>query len=357
FMFYIAEEVREDMAKLGFRKLTEMVGRTDKLIPTRPKDHWKARGLDLSKLLVMQKPLYKTDLYRTKAQNHELEKQIDNRLIEIAKPALDRQEPVFIRLPVRNTDRTVGAMLSGEVAKRYGDDGLPHDTIRIEMTGNAGQSFGCFLAKGITLALTGQANDYCGKGLSGGKLIVRTPPNAGYRAEDNILIGNTCLYGATSGEAYFNGRAGERFAVRNSGVHAVVEGTGDHGCEYMTGGRVVVLGSIGRNFAAGMSGGIAYLWDPDKICEDYINTELVDIEPLVDEKDIDELLHMITRHKEYTGSRRAAEILADWKNQIGNFRKIIPGEYKRALAALEDEAQKELEMVDESKIQVGVRHG
>jgi glutamate synthase domain-containing protein 2/glutamate synthase domain-containing protein 1/glutamate synthase domain-containing protein 3 len=357
FMFYIAEEVREYMAKLGFRKLTDMVGRTEKLIPTRPKDHWKARGLDLSKLLTMQKPVYKTDLHRTKAQNHEIEKQIDNRIIEMAKPALDRKEPVKIQLPVTNVDRTVGAMLSGEVAKRYGDEGLPHDTIQIQMTGTAGQSFGCFLAKGITLRLSGQANDYCGKGLSGGRLIVRLPEKAGYRAEENIIIGNTCLYGATSGEAYFNGRAGERFAVRNSGVHAVVEGTGDHGCEYMTGGRVVVLGSIGRNFAAGMSGGIAYVWDPQNVLSQYVNMELVDIEELADEKDIDELLHMVTRHKEYTGSPRAAEILADWKNQVKNFRKIIPGEYKKALAALADEAQKENEMVDESKLKLGAKNG
>jgi glutamate synthase domain-containing protein 3 len=248
-------------------------------------------------------------------------------------------------------------MLSGEVAKRYGDEGLPHDTIQIQMTGTAGQSFGCFLAKGITLRLSGQANDYCGKGLSGGRLIVRPPEKAGYRAEENIIIGNTCLYGATSGEAYFNGRAGERFGVRNSGVHAVVEGTGDHGCEYMTGGRVVVLGSIGRNFAAGMSGGIAYVWDPQNVHMQYVNLELVDIEAVTEEKDVDELLHMITRHKEYTGSPRAAGILADWKNQLKNFRKIIPGEYKKALAALADEAQKENEMVDESKLKLGAKNG
>jgi glutamate synthase domain-containing protein 3 len=275
----------------------------------------------------------------------------------MAKPALDRKEPVKIQLPVTNVDRTVGAMLSGEVAKRYGDEGLPHDTIYIQMTGVAGQSFGCFLAKGITLTLSGQANDYCGKGLSGGKLVVRLPEKAGYKAEENIIIGNTCLYGATSGEAYFNGRAGERFAVRNSGVHAVVEGTGDHGCEYMTGGRVVVLGSVGRNFAAGMSGGIAYVWDPKNVLSQYVNMELVDIEELADEKDIDELLHMVTRHKEYTGSSRAAGILADWKNQVNNFRKIIPGEYKRALAALAEEAQKEIEMVDESKLKLGAKYG
>jgi glutamate synthase (NADPH/NADH) large chain len=353
FMFYIAEEVREYMARLGFRKLTDMVGRTEKLITVRPKDHWKARGLDLSKLLTMQKPVYKTDLYRTKAQNHEIDKQIDNRMIEMAKRALDKQEPVEINLPVTNVDRTVGAMLSGEVAKRYGDEGLPHDTISVNMKGTAGQSFGCFLAKGVTLKLSGQANDYCGKGLSGGKLVVRLPEKTSYNATENIIIGNTCLYGATSGEAYFEGRAGERFGVRNSGVHAVVEGTGDHGCEYMTGGRVVVLGEIGRNFAAGMSGGIAYVWDPQNVHEKFVNMELVDIEAVTDERDADELLHLITRHKEYTGSKRAAEILGDWKKQITNFRKIIPGEYKKALAALADEAQKENEMVDESKLKVG----
>ncbi|MBS0617730.1 MAG: glutamate synthase large subunit, partial [Spirochaetes bacterium] len=353
FMFYIAEEVREYMAKLGFRKFTDMIGRTEKIITTRPKNHWKARGLDLSNLLVTQTPIYKTNLYRTKAQNHEIDKQIDNRIIEMAKPALDRKEPVKIHLPVSNVDRTVGAMLSGEVAKRYGDEGLPHDSIQIQMQGNAGQSFGCFLAKGVTLSLSGQANDYCGKGLSGGKLVVRSPEKTTYIPSENIIIGNTCLYGATSGEAYFEGCAGERFGVRNSGAHAVIEGTGDHGCEYMTGGRVVVLGTIGRNFAAGMSGGIAYVWDPQNVYAQFVNTEMVDIESVSHASDVDELLHLITRHKEYTASKRATEILADWKNQLQNFRKIIPGEYKKAMAALADKAQKENEMVDAAALKVG----
>jgi glutamate synthase (NADPH) large chain len=357
FMFYIAEEVREYMAALGFRKFTDMIGRTEKLSAMRPKNHWKARGLDLSNLLVSQTPVYKTDLYRTKAQNHEIDKQIDNRIISMAKPALDRREPVQIKLPVTNVDRTVGAMLSGEVAKRYGDEGLPQDTIQIGMEGNAGQSFGAFLAPGVTLTLAGQANDYCGKGLSGGKLVVRVPEKSTFKPEENIIIGNTCLYGATSGEAYFQGRAGERFGVRNSGVQSVIEGTGDHGCEYMTGGRIVVLGPIGRNFAAGMSGGIAYVWDPGNVHEKFVNMEMVDIESVKDEADVDELLHLITRHKEYTGSARAAAILGAWKEQLPNFRKIIPGEYKKALAALQDEAQKENEMVDESKLKVGAKNG
>jgi len=339
FMFYIAEEVREYMSLLGFRRFTDMVGRTDKLTATRPKNHWKARGLDLSNLLTMQTPLYPTDRYRTKVQNHALEAQLDNRLIEMSRPALDRREPVRMQLSVANTDRTVGTMLSGEVAKRFGDEGLPHDTIQIQMQGIAGQSFGCFLAKGITLKLIGQANDYCGKGLSGGRIIVKLPETATYEPSENILIGNTCLYGATSGEAYFEGRAGERFAVRNSGAHAVTEGTGDHGCEYMTGGRIVVLGNIGRNFAAGMSGGIAYIWDPESRNIKYVNQELVDIETVSDENDADELLHLISRHLESTGSKQAVKLLASWKKEVSNFYKIIPREYKKAISAMKAEAE------------------
>ena len=278
FMFYVAEEVREFMASLGFRKFSEMIGQTDKIIPTRPLDHWKARGVDLTKPLFKQTPIYPTNLYRTREQDHGLERQIDKELIKLAAPALEKGEPVKIIMPVKNTNRTVGAMLSGEIAKRYGEKGLPDGTIKIEMKGSAGQSFGAFLAPGIEIKLIGESNDYTGKGLSGGRLIVKVPKGTTYDPAENIIIGNTCLYGATSGEAFINGVAGERFAVRNSGAHAVVEGVGDHGCEYMTGGIVVVLGKTGRNFAAGMSGGIAYVWDPNKEFHKYVNIGMVDIE-------------------------------------------------------------------------------
>ncbi|HRP69030.1 MAG TPA: glutamate synthase large subunit, partial [Turneriella sp.] len=357
FMFYIAEEMREYMAKLGFRKVTDMVGRSEKLVVIRPKNHWKARGIDLSKLLVAQTPLYKTDLYRTKAQNHEIDKQIDNRIIEMAKPALDNEEPVSIELPVTNVDRTVGAMLSGEIAKRYGEAGLKDDTITIKTHGYAGQSFGCFLVTGVTLSLSGQANDYCGKGLSGGKLIVHTSEKADYDPAENIVIGNTCLYGATSGEAYFAGRAGERFAVRNSGALAVVEGTGDHGCEYMTGGCVVVLGRIGRNFAAGMSGGIAYIWDPNALNEKFVNRELVEFEYINDSKDTNELLSIVKKHYTLTHSKRAKKLLDDWSHQIKHFKKIIPTEYKKVIEARSAEKKIDTASQGKSAEKVEVHHG
>ncbi|MDP3683327.1 MAG: glutamate synthase-related protein, partial [Ignavibacteria bacterium] len=239
FMFFIAEEVRELMAKLGFRTLTEMVGQTEKIIPVRMNDHWKARGIDLSKPLFKPTPLYDTNLYKTREQNHELEKQLDHELIKEAMPALENKTPVLIKTRIRNVNRSVGTMLSSEIAKRYGDEGLPDGTIKIQLRGTAGQSFGTFLAKGIELDLTGESNDYTGKGLSGGRLIVKIPTTVTFNAAENIIAGNTCLYGATSGEAYINGVVGERFAVRNSGAISVVEGVGDHGCEYMTGGRVV----------------------------------------------------------------------------------------------------------------------
>jgi glutamate synthase domain-containing protein 3 len=286
FMFYIAEEVRELMAALGFRKLTDIIGRTEKIIPIRPTDHWKARGLDLTKPLFKATPLHETNAYRTREQNHELENQLDHEFIKLAKPALEEGKTVQIKQRIRNINRTVGAMLSGEIAKRYGQEGLPDGMIKIEMRGTAGQSFGAFLARGIELDLTGESNDYTGKGLSGGRLIVKVPPEVTFDPAENIIIGNTCLYGATSGEAYFNGVAGERFAVRNSGAFTVIEGVGDHGCEYMTGGRVAVLGKIGRNFAAGMSGGIAYIWDPNKVAERYINHGMVSVEYLIYDEDI-----------------------------------------------------------------------
>lgn len=337
YMFFVAEEVRELMAQLGYRSINEMVGQQKSLTFRRPKDHWKARGIELSRLLQKPKPSFGTGLYKSREQDHGLERQLDQKLIEKAKPALENGSPVVIDIPVTNENRTVGAMLSGEIARRYGEEGLPHDTIRIRLNGYAGQSFGAFLIKGVSMELDGQANDYVGKGMCGGRLIIRTPKSAGYDPAKNILIGNTCLYGATSGELYVNGMAGERFAVRNSGVHAVVEGVGDHGCEYMTGGRVAILGDTGRNFAAGMSGGIAYVWDPDRSFASRVNTGMVDLEQLTDPDEIDELLHLITRHREYTGSLRAEFILKTWDQQLDNFVKVIPGDYKLALQRLEEE--------------------
>ncbi len=339
FMFYIAEEVREYMAAMGFRTFNEMIGKTEKLMPVRLSDHWKARGLDLSRPLFKATPLHETNLYRTRDQDHGLENQLDHEFIKLSEPALEHGTPVQIKSRIRNVNRTVGTMLSAEIAKRYGDEGLPEGTIRIELRGTAGQSFGAFLARGIELNLTGESNDYTGKGLSGGKLIVKVPPEVTFDPAENIIAGNTCLYGATSGEAYINGVAGERFAVRNSGAYAVIEGVGDHGCEYMTGGRVAVIGKIGRNFAAGMSGGIAYVWDPSKVAEKYINHGMVDVEYLIYDEDIAEVYSMVQKHFDYTGSKRAGNILKNWSTEKDNFWKIIPDEYRKALAKLAKEKE------------------
>jgi len=332
FMFFIAEEIREYMSALGFRTMNEMIGQTDKLIPVKQYDHWKVRGVDLSKPLFKSEPLYETDIYRTRNQVSELDKQIDNDFIKRSRPAIDYQIPVKITSPIKNTNRSVGTMLSGEIARKYGDIGLPDGAIKIELNGTAGQSFGTFLAKGIELCLTGESNDYTGKGLSGGRIIIKVPTKSTFDPAENIIAGNTCLYGATSGEAYINGIVGERFAVRNSGAKAVVEGTGDHCCEYMTGGRVVILGRIGRNFGAGMSGGIAYIWDPSKDAIKFINPGMVDIEYMIYDEDIDEVKSLLTKHLKYTQSKRADNILENWSKQKDNFWKVIPREYKKALA-------------------------
>ena len=356
FMFFIAEEVREYMARLGFRTVNEMIGQTDKIIPFRMNDHWKARGIDLSKPLFMPTPLYDTNLYRTRDQDHGLEKQLDYELIKLAAPALEKGTPVQITTRIRNIHRCVGTMLSGEIAKRYGDEGLPAGTIKIKLRGTAGQSFGTFLAKGIEMDLTGESNDYTGKGLSGGILSVKIPPEVTFDPAENIIAGNTCLYGATSGEAYINGVVGERFAVRNSGAYAVVEGVGDHGCEYMTGGRVVILGKTGRNFAAGMSGGIAYIWDPSKEANKYINHEMVDVEYLIYDEDAAEVKLMIENHFRHTNSKRAEYILFNWDKERDNFWIIIPGEYKKALAKLAKEEAVKNPVVDEKALEE-VTHG
>jgi glutamate synthase domain-containing protein 3 len=266
------------------------------------------------------------------AQDHGLEPALDHKLIERARPALETRTPVEMSFPIRNVHRTVGAMLSGEIARRYGSEGLPNDTIQVHLSGSAGQSFGAFLAHGVTLTLEGDANDYTGKGLSGGRLVVYPPRNSGFAAEENILIGNVVLYGATSGEAFFNGVAGERFAVRNSGATAVVEGVGDHGCEYMTKGLVMVLGACGRNFAAGMSGGVAYVFDERfDFTEKRCNTASVDLEPVIESPDAQIVHDLVTRHWELTGSRRARWILDNWSETLPRFIKVFPHEFKRVL--------------------------
>ncbi|MBS1216010.1 MAG: Glutamate synthase (ferredoxin) [Proteobacteria bacterium] len=356
FFFFVAEEARRIMAQLGVRTVNELIGRTDLLDMKKGVEHWKAKGLDFSKIFYM--PAMPADVARhhVETQDHGLEKALDNRLIELAKPALERREKVTVETPIRNINRTVGTMLSHEVAKRYGHDGLPDDTIHVRLAGSAGQSFGAFLARGITLDLIGDTNDYCGKGLSGGRIIVQPSPKFRGDALENIITGNVVLYGAIAGEAYFRGVAGERFCVRNSGANAVVEGTGDHGCEYMTGGTVVVLGATGRNFAAGMSGGVAYVLDDDGTFASKANTAMVTLEPVLSENEqearitrdlwhlglADEaiLRRMVENHLRYTGSPQARKVLDNWAQYRAKFVKVFPNEYKRALGELAQKGKK-----------------
>ena len=332
FFRFIAQEVREYMAALGFRTMDEMIGRVDKLNFHKAVGHWKARGLDYSAIL--SQPAVDKDAPRrhVRAQEHGLEQALDNQIIARCAEALEHGRPVSLDMPIRNVNRTVGTMLGYEVTRRYGGNGLPDDTIRLQFTGSAGQSFGAFLPRGITLTLEGDSNDYIAKGLSGGKIIVYPPDKAQFVAEENIVIGNVALYGATSGEAYFRGVAGERFAVRNSGAFAVVEGIGDHGCEYMTGGRVVVLGRTGRNFAAGMSGGVAYVLDSGGFAI-RCNQEMVDLEPLDDPEDIELVQRLIRQHVVHTGSELGARVLGEWHRTAGRFVKVMPRDYKRVLQA------------------------
>ena len=359
YFFFVAEELREIMAKLGFRTVQEMIGQSDRLNKNKAIDHWKAKGLDYSKLL--HKPDVGPDvaIYNCEEQDHGLEKALDNMLIEKAMPALEHKKAVKIEAPVRNINRTVGAMLSGDLVKRHGQPGLPDDTIHIKMKGTGGQSFGAFLAHGITIELEGDANDYAGKGLSGGRLVIYPPKESKRVPEENIIIGNVALYGAVGGESYFRGVAGERFCVRNSGATAVVEGVGDHGCEYMTGGVAVILGTTGRNFAAGMSGGIAYVLDEDGGFEERCNMAMVDLEPIADEDrlhadlhhqsgdletsgrvdvshdmtrfDAERLQGIIEKHLHYTNSGRARDILDHWDRYLPKFVKVMPVDYRRAL--------------------------
>jgi glutamate synthase domain-containing protein 3 len=309
-----------------------MVGRVDCLMQREDITHWKAKGIDLS--AVLYDPPVPSHVGRRNLieQDHGLEKALDYKLIEMAQDAIENRTPVSLSMPIRNIHRTVGTMLSGEIARRYGSAGLPDDTVHVQFNGCAGQSFGAFLAKGVTLTLEGDANDYVGKGLSGGKLVIYHPRKSEFVPEENILIGNVCLYGATSGEAYFGGMAGERFAVRNSGATAVVEGVGDHGCEYMTNGLVVVLGRTGRNFAAGMTGGIAYVLDHfGDFASLRCNRAEVDLEEVKNQKDIETLYQLIARHGELTASPQAKWILENWEATLPKFIKVFPHEYKRVL--------------------------
>jgi len=367
YFFFVAEEVRELMSRLGFRTFNEMTGRVDRLDMRRAVDHWKANGVDLSRLLHQAPARKGVAIYNCETQDHNLGGALDKELIEACMPALESGKTVHLEREIRNIHRTVGAMLSGEVAKRYGHAGLPADTISIRFEGTAGGSFGAFLAHGVSLELVGDANDYVGKGLSGGHVVVRQPANAQRKPTENIIIGNTVLYGAIAGEAYFEGVAGERFAVRNSGAIAVVEGLGDHGCEYMTGGVVVVLGETGRNFAAGMSGGVAYVYDPDGEFETRCNPAMIDLEPIrpaetagkddagwprqravgVDNNGMGDMLRfdaerlriLIERHRLLTGSKRASALLDDWEAALGRFVKVMPKDYRRALLEMKEERE------------------
>ena len=351
---FVAEELRKIMAELGFRSIQEMVGQSDCLAMDRAIEHWKAKGLDYSKLLTKPTPHPNTTLYQSQEQDHGLATALDHKLIELATPALENKEPVTADIKIRNVNRTVGTMLSHQISKRFGEDGLPDDTLTFNCKGSAGQSFCAFGARGITMRIEGDANDYFGKGLSGAKLVIRPPKESTFVPEENILIGNVAFYGGVKGHAYIRGIAGERFCVRNSGVHAVVEGVGDHGCEYMTGGRVVVLGSTGRNFASGMSGGIAYVFDEvGDFGRVHCNLEMVDLEAVFDEHDVAELRGMIEQHYEHTESTVAKRILDNWEDVLGTFIKVMPVDYKRALERL---AQEESENRRDSSVHMEREH-
>lgn len=349
YFFFVAEEVRQIMAQLGIRKFDELIGRVDLLDTKKGIAHWKAQGLDFARLFAQPSVPVDVPRFHLEEQDHGLEKTLDRVLIEKSRPAIEKGEKVQFMEVVRNVNRSVGAMLSGALTKVH-PEGLPDDTIRIQLEGTGGQSFGAFLAKGITLYLIGDANDYTGKGLSGGRVVVR--PSIDFRGEAtrNIIIGNTALYGATAGEAFFSGVAGERFAVRLSGATAVVEGTGDHGCEYMTGGTVVVLGNTGRNFAAGMSGGVAYVYDEDGQFASRCNTAMVSMGKILSAAEqktahakthlhrgqTDEALlyKLLEDHNRWTGSKRARDLLDHWPDVLGRFVKVFPNDYKRALAEM-----------------------
>jgi glutamate synthase (NADPH/NADH) large chain len=353
FFEYIAQEVRELLAELGFRSLEEAVGHAEALDAERAVRHWKAAGLDIAPIFHVPELPEGASLHNTIGQDHGLEKALDNELIEICGPALEHGEPVRAQLRIRNVNRTVGTMLGHEVTKRYRAEGLPPGTIDLTLVGSAGQSFGAFLPRGVTLRLEGDANDYVGKGLSGGRIIVRPDRAATFAAEEQIIAGNTIAYGATAGEIFLRGQAGERFCVRNSGVTAVVEGVGDHGCEYMTGGAVAVLGATGRNFAAGMSGGVAYVLD---LVEGRVNGELVELAK-VEGKAADELELLVRRHFEETESPVAEALLADWPASLTRFTEVMPSDYKRVLQAREEALEEGLDEDETAARIMEVLHG
>jgi glutamate synthase (NADPH/NADH) large chain len=362
YFFFVAEEVRKLLAEMGFTRLDEVIGRSELLEKEKMVEHWKARGLDFSKMFFKPEAA-REEIRWTMRQKHPIDDVLDRKLIDMAAPALTARQHVNIEMPIRNTDRSAGAMLSGAVAMRFGHKGLREDTIQVRLSGTAGQSFGAFLARGVSFDLEGEANDYVGKGLSGGRIVIRPSTKALTKADESIIVGNTVLYGAIEGECYFSGVAGERFAVRNSGAIAVVEGVGDHGCEYMTGGIVVVIGQTGRNFAAGMSGGVAYVLDEAGDFAERCNMAMVELEPVPEEDDIMEKLHhhggdldykgrvsvdgdmtshdeerlfqLISNHVHYTASKRGRQIIDNWAEFRPKFRKVMPVEYRRALREME----------------------
>ena len=332
YLFMVAKDLRNIMAEMGFKTVNDMIGRVDCLKADDAIDHWKRRGLDFSNILKPAEKIFEnTEVYNTIKQDHGLDKALDKTLIKKAQEAIKHKKRTIIESKIVNTNRVVGTMLSNEVTKIWEDAGLPEDTLKIKLHGSAGQSLAAWLVKGVCIELEGDANDFVGKGLSGGKLIIYPPKESSFKAEENILLGNVALYGATKGEAYFRGIAAERFCVRNSGAEVVVEGIGDHGCEYMTGGKAVILGPTGRNFGAGMSGGEAYVYDPEKSFPSKCNTDTFELENLEEQKDIKELIRLVTNHRKYTGSEIAKKILSNWEEEIKHFVKVMPTDYKRVL--------------------------
>ena len=335
FMRFVAQEMRELMARLGFRTVNEMIGRVDRLEVKKAIDHWKTRGLDFSKILYQPEVPGEVGRYKQMEQDHGIAQSLDmTKLMDLCRPACERGEKVRATLPIHNVNRVVGTIVGSEITRKYGPDGLPEDTIKLTFKGSAGQSFGAFVPRGMTLILEGDANDYLGKGLSGGRIIVYPPEGSTFVPEENIIIGNVALYGATGGEAFIRGMAGERFCVRNSGVNAVVEAIGDHGCEYMTGGRAIVIGPTGRNFAAGMSGGIAYVLDERGDFATRCNPVMVGLGKLTDPEEIELVRRMIVRHGDYTKSTRAWKLLAEWEQTVPKFVRVMPKDYQRALEAI-----------------------
>ncbi len=356
FFEFIAQEVREIMAELGFRTIQEMVGHSEVIDTRQAIDHWKARGLDVSPILATAQNPYAQTMHQSVTQDHGLHEALDNELIAQSKSAIESGTPVRFATAIRNVNRTVGTMLGHAVTSRWKGEGLPDDTIQIDFRGSAGQSFGAFVPRGITMRLEGDSNDYLGKGLSGGRLVVRPDRSSGFAAEENVIAGNVIGYGATGGEIYLSGMVGERFCVRNSGATAVVEGVGDHACEYMTGGRVIVLGPTGRNFAAGMSGGIAYVYDPFEVFAAKVNYELVELEPL-DQTDLDFIRTTVTAHVEETDSGVGRRILGAWETESPHFRKVMPRDFKRVLNVMADSRAKGLSEEDTLRRVMEVSNG